>query len=105
MDMSGFPKKEAEVVALAELIISNLTAHVADFPSVDFTSLRTALNDYKNYKQSREGGSPDTVTKDDEIEALVDIMENNIKLMLPAILKKITAGRLNLDMESQLIEL
>jgi len=42
-----FPYSEAEVVVLAEAMISGYSAHAADFPSVDLLSLGTSLTDYK----------------------------------------------------------
>jgi len=82
--MPKFPKTEAEVVALAETMIAGLTAHAADFPSVTVANLSTVLTSYKNQRQTQENARSQaqiaTVTKDDKLEALTELMKNDLKL-------------------------
>ena len=82
--MPKFPKTEAEVVALAETMIAGLTAHAADFPSVTVATLSTALTNYKNQRQTQEDKRSQaqiaTVTKDDKLEVLTELMKNDLKL-------------------------
>jgi hypothetical protein len=82
--MPKFPKTEAEVVALAETMVAGLTAHGADFPSVTVASLSTALANYKNQRQTQENAKSQaqiaTVTKDDKLDILVELMRNDLKL-------------------------
>jgi hypothetical protein len=82
--MPKFPNKEADVVALAETMVSGLTAHAADFPSVTVATLQTTLTNYKNQRQTQENAKSlaqiATVTKDDKLDALVELMKNDLKL-------------------------
>jgi hypothetical protein len=82
--MPKFPKTEAEVVALAETMVAGYTAHAADFPSVTVATLTTALNTYKTNRQSQENAKSQaqiaTVTKDEKLDALVELMKNDLKL-------------------------
>jgi hypothetical protein len=82
--MPKFPKTEAEVVALAETMVAGYTAHAADFPSVTVATLTTVLNTYKTNRQSQENAKSQaqiaTVTKDEKLDALVELMKNDLKL-------------------------
>ncbi len=82
--MAQFPKREVEVVALAETMIAGYTAHVADFPSVTVVDLQTVLSSYKSQRQSQEDARSQaqiaTVTKDDQLELLTELMKNDLKL-------------------------
>jgi hypothetical protein len=82
--MPKFPKTEAEVVALAEAMIAGYTAHAADFPSVTVAGLSTALTNYKNQRQTQEDKRGQaqiaTVTKDEKLDALEELMKNDLKL-------------------------
>jgi hypothetical protein len=82
--MPKFPKTEAEVVALAETMIAGLAAHAADFPSVTVADLSTALNNYKSQRQTQENAKSQsqiaTVTKDEKLETLTELMKNDLKL-------------------------
>jgi len=82
--MPKFPIKEAEVVALAETMIAGLTAHAADFPSVTVAELSTVLTNYKNQRQTQENARSQaqiaTVTKDEKLEMLTELMKNDLKL-------------------------
>jgi len=86
--MPKFPNKEADVVALAEAMIAGYTAHPADFPSidplVDLPALQTALTDYQTNKNSQEDARAQaqlaTVTKASTLDALMELMKNDLKL-------------------------
>ena len=51
--MPQFPRKEADVVALANAMVAGYTAHAADFPSSDVASLSTTLGDYSTAKTAQ----------------------------------------------------
>ncbi len=86
--MPTFPKSEAEVVALAQTMIAGYTAHPADFPSIDplaeLVALQTGLSSYLADKNSQEDAHAQakiaTVTKEGKLDALVDLMKNDLKL-------------------------
>jgi len=82
--MPRFPKSEPEIVALAEEMIAGYTAHAADFPSVAVADLQTTLTNYKSQKQTQEDNESKaqiaTVTKDEKLDALVELMKNDLKL-------------------------
>ena len=82
--MPKFPLKEADVVALAETMVAGLTTHAADFPSVEVAPLQTTLNSYKNQRQTQENAKSQaqiaTVTKDERLDILVELMKNDLKL-------------------------
>ncbi|MGD0785258.1 MAG: fibronectin type III domain-containing protein [Sedimentisphaerales bacterium] len=82
--MPQFPNKEADVVALAETMVAGLTTHAADFPSVTVATLQTALTNYKNQRQTQENAKSQaqiaTVTKDEKLDALVELMKNDLML-------------------------
>jgi hypothetical protein len=82
--MPKFPKTEAEVVALAETMVAGYTAHAADFPSVTVAELSTALTNYKNQRQTQENAKGQaqiaTVTKDEKLDTLEELMKNDLKL-------------------------
>ncbi len=86
--MPNFPRQEAEVVALAEAMIAGYTAHPADFPSIDpltdLVALQTALTTYQADKQSqldsRAQAKLATQTKGTTLDALTDLMLNDLKL-------------------------
>jgi hypothetical protein len=93
--MPAFPKKEAEaeIIALAESMVANLTANGADFPSIDATGITAALNNCKSYRQSQKDAKNQeritVVTGSDRLKELVGLIEINIRLMMPTILKKL----------------
>ena len=82
--MSQFPLKENDVAALADQMVAGLTAHAADFPSVAVADLTTALAAYRSSKQTQENARGQaqiaTVTKDDKLETLVELMKNDLKV-------------------------
>ena len=82
--MPQFPKREPDIVALADTMVAGFTAHAADFPSVTVAALSTALSNYKSQKQTKENAESQaqiaTVTKDVKLEALAALMKNDLKL-------------------------
>jgi hypothetical protein len=86
--MPTFPTKELEVVALVQTMIAGYTAHPADFPSIDpltdLPALQTALDTYQADRNSQEDAKAQaklaTVTKDDKLDALAELMKNDLKL-------------------------
>jgi len=83
--MARFPLKEAEVVALAEAMITGLTSNVAIYPAppvavVDLaiakTDYITALNAAIAAKAAAEAA---TTAKDDALEDLTDAMKSDIR--------------------------
>ena len=88
MKMPNFPRTESEVVALVQTMIAGYTAHPADFPSIDpltdLVALQTALSDYQTDRNSQEDARAQakiaTVTKDDKLDGLTELMKNDLKL-------------------------
>jgi hypothetical protein len=86
--MPVFPRKEPDIVALAEAMIAGYTAHPTDFPSIDpltdLVALQTALTDYQADKQSqvdsRAQAKIATQTKSSTLDALTALMSNDLKL-------------------------
>ena len=82
--MPTFPKREPDVVALAEAMVAGYTAHAADFPSVTVATLTTALTNYKNQRQTKENAESQaqiaTVTKDEKLDMLTELMKNDLKV-------------------------
>lgn len=82
--MPIFPKKEADVVELAQLMAAGYTAYAADFPSVTPADLTTALTAYLNQRNTQESARSQaqiaTVTKDEKLDALVELMKNDLKV-------------------------
>ena len=79
-----FPYSEAEVVALAEAMISGYAAHAVDFPSVDPLPLGTSLTDYKTARDAQEDASAQaqlaTGAKNGKLSELVETMKSDLKL-------------------------
>ena len=86
--MPTFPTKETEVAALGDAMVAGYTAHPADFPSIDplveLVALQAALTNYQADRQSqidtRAQANMATETKDDKLDALVEVMRNDLKL-------------------------
>ena len=78
--MPNFPTTEAEVVALADLMVAGYTAHPADFPSIDpltdLVALQAAIAVYQVDKQSQADARAQaqiaTVTKSEKLDALTE---------------------------------
>ena len=82
--MPTFPKKESDVVALANLMVAGYTAHAADFPSVTVEDLQTAITNYSTLRNTQENARSQaqiaTVVKDEKLDDLVELMKNDLKL-------------------------
>jgi hypothetical protein len=86
--MPIFPNNEPEVAALAAAMIAGYTAHPADFPSIDpltdLVALQAALAAYQADKQSqldsRAQAKIATQTKSSTLDALTELMNNDLKL-------------------------
>jgi hypothetical protein len=82
--MASFPKRENDIIALADTMVAGFTAYATDFPSVTVADLTTALNNYKSQRQTQEAAEGQaqiaTVTKDDKLDALVEMMKSDLKL-------------------------
>ncbi|MHC4692064.1 MAG: fibronectin type III domain-containing protein [Planctomycetota bacterium] len=86
--MPVFPRKEPDIVALAEAMIAGYTAHPTDFPSIDpltdLPALQTALTNYQTDKQSqvdaRAQAKIATQTKSTKLNDLIALMSNDLKL-------------------------
>jgi len=86
--MPTFPTKESDVVVLVETMIAGYTAHPADFPSIDplteLVALQAALDTYQADRNSQEDARAQakiaTVTKDGKLDALTELMKNDLKL-------------------------
>ena len=85
--MPKFPKKESEVVVLAETMIAGYTAHPADFPSITASAvseLSTVLGNYQTDKQSQSDARAQakiaTETKDTKLDDLTELMKNDLKV-------------------------
>ncbi len=81
--MAQFPKAEADVVALANNMITGYTAHAADFPSADAAGLTTALGDYNTTKTAQVDAEAEaqvaTEAKNLKIDDLEDKMRDELK--------------------------
>ncbi len=83
--MARFPLKEAEVVALAEAMITGLADNAAIYPAppVAPVDLTTAKNDYITALNvaiaARAATEAATTTKDDALEDLADAMKTDIR--------------------------
>lgn len=82
--MPVFPRREADVVALAEAMIAGYTAHAADFPSVNVADLQASLADYKAHRQTQEDTESQaqiaTLTKEEGFDSLTELMKNDLKV-------------------------
>jgi len=81
--MPKFPKREADIVALAEQMVAGYTAHAGDFPSVTVADLQAELTNYKAVKQAQEDLKGQTqiatAAKDEDLNDLVEQMKNDLK--------------------------
>lgn len=82
--MPVFPKKEAEIVALAQTMLAGLTAHPADFPSITAAELQSILSIFTASRDIQENARAAaqlaTVNKEETLTDLVSFMKNNLKL-------------------------
>ena len=83
--MARFPRTEAEVVALAEAMISGLADNAAVYPAppvlpADLTTLISAYTVVKNDSIAAQAAAEQaTADKDDALEELVDAMKSDIR--------------------------
>jgi hypothetical protein len=86
--MPTFPKNETEVVTLANSMVAGYTANPADFPSIDplveLAALQAALTGFQGDKIAQEAAQSQsqiaTVTKATALDALAELMKNDLKL-------------------------
>jgi len=81
--MPNFPRKEADVVALANAMVAGYGAHAADFPSADALGLTTSLGDYNTAKTAQTdalaAAQVATETKNIKLNDLEDVMTDELK--------------------------
>jgi hypothetical protein len=81
--MPNFPRKEADVVALANAMVAGYGAHALDFPSSDAVGLTTALTDYNTTKTAQTDAlavaQVATESKDLKLDDLEDLMRDELK--------------------------
>lgn len=83
--MARFPLKEAEVIALAQSMVSGLTANAAVYPAppvapVDLGALVTAYTTAANAAiAARAAAEAATASKDDALEDLAEAMKSDIR--------------------------
>jgi len=83
--MARFPKAEAEIVALADAMVSGLAANAAIYPAppvapAGLTTLFSAYTTAKNAAIAAQAAAEDaTTTKDETLDDLVDAMKSDIR--------------------------
>jgi len=81
--MARFPKREDEIHALINRMISGYEAYPAEFPNADPVGLRVVRDEYENYKVGQlckeAWAHLATEAKDQALEALVFEMESQLK--------------------------
>ena len=81
--MPRFPKRQADIEALAVAMGFGYWNHAADFPSADFSGLMTANNDYSTAKNAQTealaAAQVATDEKDTALAALVEKMKAELK--------------------------
>ncbi len=83
--MARFPRTEAEVMALAEAMITGLTANAVLYPAppvavLDLTAAKTAYITALNAAiAAAAAAEAATTTKDDALDSLVDAMKSDIR--------------------------
>ncbi|HEG43471.1 MAG TPA: fibronectin type III domain-containing protein [Phycisphaerales bacterium] len=87
--MPRFPKKEAEIIAMAEQMIAGLWANPAVFPNpphpamASITSIRRKVRQYNNRREdliaARAVAEQTTAEKDDALEDLIEAMKADIR--------------------------
>lgn len=82
--MPQFPKREPDVLALAEQMVNGVTSHAADFPSVDGPALAELVSNYKSQVGQQELAKSQaqvaTANKDEVFADMVELMKNDLKL-------------------------
>ena len=87
--MPRFPKKEAEIIALAERMIAGLLANPAIYPNPPHpamhpgTGIRWKVRQYSNRRENflaaRAAAEAATAEKDDMLEELIEAMKDDIR--------------------------
>jgi len=83
--MARFPRTEAEILALAEAMITGLTGNAAIYPAppvavLDLTAAKTAYITALNAAiAAAAAAEAATTTKDDALDSLVDAMKSDIR--------------------------
>jgi len=83
--MARFPRTEAEVIALAQSMVSGLTGNAAIYPAppvvpLDLGALVSAYTTAKNAAIAATAAAEDaTASKDDALEDLADAMKSDIR--------------------------
>jgi len=81
--MPRFPKREADVLALIDAMIAGYLAHMADFPSVDLSSIFNVHTLYTSAKNAQTdalaAAQVATEQKDTALAALVEKMRDELK--------------------------
>ena len=81
--MAQFPKAEADIVALANAMITGYPAHVADFPSADVPGLNTAYGVYFTARSAQidamAAAQVATEAKNTVLDALEEVMRTELK--------------------------
>jgi len=81
--MGVFPKKESEIVELAEKMIAGFMANPDDFPSGEPEIIEGRLTAYKQMRdsatQAQSGAKNAVMTKDEELDKLIELMKNSLK--------------------------
>ncbi len=78
-----FPKKESEVISLAQSIQAGLSSHSEDFPSLDPLFLDALIDAYQTAKDSQGNAKSQSIlateSKQNALESLQDAMKNMLK--------------------------
>jgi len=82
--MARFPKAEAEIVALADAMVSGLAANAAVYPAppvepADLTASVSAYTTAKNAAIAAQAAAEDATTKDEALDDMVDAMKSDIR--------------------------
>ena len=76
--MAQFPRRESDVLALANAVVDGYTAYPAEFPNSDVATLTTVREDYKSARLTQiclvAAAKLATDEKDVKLEALADLM-------------------------------
>ena len=81
--MPKFPKREAEIVALARRMLDGYALHLAEFPSVNYFALSGKTSAFIYYKraqtESLAAAQVATEQKDAKLAVLIELMKDELK--------------------------
>lgn len=81
--MARFPKRELDVIGLADEMIAGYQTHAADFPSADVSTLMTARATYTVAKDAQVAAEAQAVVatedKDHKLDTLEEIMRHELR--------------------------